>query len=272
MRGRSILGLGVVVFMVLGVFYACGGGSSPVTPAPTPPPTATTGTLTIKGAPAAAGALAVQALGASFAPPAMLPGTPTSVRTRMYKVYLSSNADCSSPALVQDKGAAADYQDITGRPTLFSATVTAGSYNCLAVKISDIMKFTADTAAAAASGGVCVVGRENDFDILKVEDPTENWYDVDTGGTVTGQGSYGGPVPQDVFLFISTNTAAVTAANRRVHVHQLVSLANPIVIKASQATNAAFVFDFSNRMAVTTDGRGGAWCWLEGAALQFVAQ
>ncbi len=266
MRHRSSVGLGAAGFILVGFMYACGGGgSSPAAPSPTPTPTPTTGTLTIKGATSATGTFSVAGLMTSSAPPVMLPGTPTSVRVRMQKVFLSANADCSNPVLVQDKGAG-DYQDLVGNPTLFSGSVAAGTYNCLALKVSDIMKFTPDAAAAGASAGVCVAGRENDFDILKVEDPAENWYDVDTGGTITGAGTYGSPVAQNVFLFISTNPTAVTAANGRVHIHQLVALKNPMVIKPSQVTNGAFVFDAANRIAITQ----GSYCWLEGATAQFV--
>ncbi len=267
MHGRNLLALGVSAFIVIGCFHACGGSKSPATPTQPSNPTPTTGTLTIRGSSSAAGALWGPGFMTMNAPPVMLPGTPTSLKVRMQKVYLSTSADCSNPVLVQDKGTG-DYQDLAGKPTVFSGSVAAGTYNCLVLKISDIMKFTPDAAAQAASGGVCVAGRETDFDILKVEDPVENWYDVDTGGTVAGAGTYGNAVAQSVFLFISTSPAAVTAANARVHVHQLVPLANPMIIKASQVTNGAFVFDAANRMAVTQQ----TFCWLEGASAQFVGQ
>jgi hypothetical protein len=266
MKGRKIIALGAAAFVLIGCFYACGGSKSSGNPTQPSTPASTTGTLTIKGSSSASGALWGGFM-TTNGPPQMLPGTPTSLKVRMQKVYLAANADCTNPVLVQDKGAG-DYQDLVGKPTIFSGSVAAGTYNCLALKISDIMKFTADATAAAASNGVCVAGRENDFDILKVEQPAENWYDVETGGTIAGAGTYGAAVEQNVFLFISTNPSAVTAANARVHVHQLVPLVNPVVIKTSQVTNGAFVFDAANRIAVTQE----AFCWLEGAIAQFVGQ
>ncbi len=269
MRHTSIVGV-VALVVVIAFFQACG-SSSPSAPTPTPTPTPTTGTLTIKGSTSLSGGFSLDGFARLAAAPQMLPGTPTSVKVKTYKVYLAANADCSNPQLIQDKSATADYQDFTGRPTLFSASVTAGSYNCVAIKINDVMKFAPDATAQAASSGVCVAGRETQFDILKVDDPVENWYDVESGGTTGGQGSYAIPVSQDVFLFITTNRSAVTATNPRVDTHQLVPLANPLVITASQTTNASFVFDFANRMAVIVDGLG-TFCWLEGAAAQFVGQ
>ena len=88
-----------------------------------------------------------------------------------------------------------------------------------------------------------------------------------------GAGSYGSPSAQDVFLFFSTNGASTVAANGRVHPHQLTSLANPIVIRASEVTNGAFVFDFSGRMAVVSESVNGPhYCWLEGVRTQYIGQ
>lgn len=268
MSSRSLVCFGAAGLIALGSFYACGGGSStPSSPTPSP----TTGTLTIRGATSASAAFSMQALGHDDAPPVMLPGTPSSVRVKMYKVYLAANADCTNPFVVQEKGSS-DYENMAGRPTLFSASVPAGTYNCLILKVSDVMKFTPDAAAQSASKGVCTAGAEKDFDILKAADG-ESWYNVESNGTTGAQGSYAQPIAQDVFLFFSTNGAAVSAANARVHFHQQTSLGNPVVIKSSDVTNGAFVFDFSGKMAVASQSdMGPFYCWLEGVRVQYASQ
>lgn len=265
---RSLAGFSVFVFIVLGLLSACGGGSStPSNPSPTP----TTGTLTLRGASSASGAFSMQPIGRDYAPPVMLPGTPSSVRVRAYKVYLAANADCSNPIVVQDRGAA-DYANIAGRPTLFSGSVAAGAYNCMILKMSDVIKFTPDVPAQAASNGVCMAGQERDFDILKAPDG-ESWYNVESGGSTSGAGTYATPVAQDVFQFFSTNQSAATAANGRIHGHQLTTLGNPVVIRSSETTNGAFIFDFSGRMAVVSESDAGPfYCWLEGVRVQYAGQ
>lgn len=264
MYTRSLVSLGAAGFIIVGFISACGGGSSSPS-SPTPNPTPTAGTLTIRGASSASGAFSIRSLGPTAAP-VMLPGTPSSVRIKAYKVYLAANADCTNPVLVQDKGGS-DYVNVAGRPTLFSASVAPGTYNCMILKMSDVMKFTPDAAAQAASKGVCTAGQEKDFDILKSD---ESWYNAETNGSTAGAGGYATPVAQDVFLFFSTNGSATGG---RVHFHQLVSLPGPVVIRSAEVTNGAFVFDFSGKMAVISESDVGPYyCWLEGVRTEYVGQ
>jgi hypothetical protein len=89
--------------------------------------------------------------------------------------------------------------------------------------------------AQTASGGVCVVNEEVNFDILKVESPAENRLDIETGGTVAGDGVIGASVEQIMFLFASTDPTAVTANNNLIHPQQLGQILNPIIIKQRPA-------------------------------------
>lgn len=260
-RVSAILAAGFLV----AVFSGCSGGGGDSSPAPT------TGSLTVTGAPTVGNAFTAPALKAARAA-TLISGTPVSVKLKAYKVYLAQNADCSNPVLVQDKTTTADYQELMTKPTLFSAdSVAAGTYNCMILKVSDIFKFTPDATAQTASGGVCVANQEVNFDILKVESPAENWLDIETGGTVAGDGAIGASVEQIVFLFASTDPTAVTANNNLIHPHQMGQILNPIVIKPGQNTKSAFVFDTTNRMSVIPTVNGD-FCWLEGFTAQFVTQ
>lgn len=259
----------VLVLLSL-VFAGCSGSSSSQTTVND----TTTGTLSVTGSPTLAGALSAPAI--RSAPKATIPGTPSSVKMKAYKVYLARNADCSSPVLVGDKASTADYQDLmaAAKPVLFTAaTVTPGTYHCMVLKVSDVLKFTPDAAAQAASGGVCVAGAEISFDIHKTEIPAELWYDLDSGGTNTGDGTLATAVEQTVFLFASTDPSAILAHNSLIVSTQVGTIVNPVVITAGQTTKTAFVVDTTDRMSVIPYNDGVTTadrCWLEGFDASFV--
>lgn len=272
-KSNRFLLAGVLIALAVFVIWACGGGGGGGGDA-------STGSLTITGSPTA---VTLSGMGRSAAT-SLINGTPSSVKIKAYKIYLAENADCSNPVLVADNSATADYVDLMSRPTLFSASsVAPGTYNCMIVKMSDILKFTPDAVAEEASSGVCTAGQEYTYDIVKVETPPESLYDIETGETIPGAGTFGVPVEQTVFLFGTTDCTtmdekgtcstpnSVTTANPSVHYHQMFKSANPIVITAGQSTEAELVFDFTDRGSVV-DADSTYYCWLEGPTMQFIAQ
>ena len=262
--------------LALVFLLALASGCSSSSSSDTPPADNSKGSLTITGSPTLTNALASPMMALDSKP--TITGTPTSVKIKAYSVYIAQNADCSSPVLVGDKGATADYQELMGatKPILFSApSVTAGTYNCIILKISDILKFTPDTEAQTFSGGVCVAGTEVNFDIHKTETPTELWYDLDTNATNTGVGTFGASSEQTVFIYASMDPTAVMAHNSLIASTQILPLLNPITITAGQTVKTAFVADPTNRMSVIPVNNGvttADFCWLEGFIPQFVTQ
>lgn len=261
-----------LVFM-LALYSGCSSSSSDTTD--TTPPPATTGALSVTGSATLTNALTAHMLALDSKP--TITGTPTSVKIKAYRVYLAQNADCSNPVLVGDKDTTADYQEFVGaiKPILFSApSVSAGTYNCLILKVSDVFKFTPDEAAQANSGGVCVAGTEVNFDTHKTEPQPELWYDLETGGTNTGEGTHAAAFEQTVFFFLSTDRDAAIAHNPLIASTQMLPLLNPVTITAGQTTKTAFVVDPTDRMSVVNIGfpTPTPYCWLEGFIPQFVTQ
>jgi len=82
--------------------------------------------------------------------PGQLLGNPGSLQISMYTLYISQSADCSNPVIVQDYGSSPVAKDIVLAPTLFAGSPPAGSYNCIGVKMSDLLHMRPST-----SFGVC---------------------------------------------------------------------------------------------------------------------
>ncbi len=267
---KKLFAVLVVLMIASLVILGCGGGGSS-----TSAPPSTTGTWTVTGAPTVSGAFSVPTLYTAQA--ATIMGTPTSVKMKPIKIFLAENADCTNPVLVQDKTGSAVYEDIVGKPTLFSSTtVTPGTYHCMIVKMTDILKFTPDSTAEIDSSNVCMAGQEYSFDIFKTESPVaENWYDLETNSTIPGDGTPGTPVEQTVFLYVTTDQAAAMAANNLIHLHQTGPLGSPLVITAGAETKSAMVVDVANSMSVLQDTQvvpPTNYCWLEQLNTSFITQ
>ena len=266
---KKALAAAFVVIIGSLAYLGCSSGGSSSAPAPT------TGSLTVTGSPTLTNAFSTPLLYSSQAT-TTISGTPSSVKIKAYKIWISQNASCADPVLVADNTASAAYVDVMTKPTLFTASsVTPGTYHCLILKVSDIFKFTPDATAQAASGGVCVAGTEVSFDILKVETPAENWLDLETGQTVAGEGAIGNSVEQTVFLFASTDNTAISSAYPLIYHNQMGNLTSPFTITAGQTTKAAFVVDTTDRISVIPGNNNGTitnYCWLEGFNAQFLTQ
>ncbi len=199
--------------LIVGLAFSLGCNSDPVTDPPDDDPQ--TGTFVITGS-------------ASAAPLALLASTsstsllvdPSLFRVGFYRLYLSSNVDCSAPTLVHDYGARADFDLVTG-PTLFSATgVPAGSYPCLIMTMSDVMEFVPDSDV-----GPCVAGTTYHTDTYR--EGESDWKDV-SGAPITGTGTDASPVDNMVDVFFSTDPAAVIG--RGYSANQVLTLGAPAVV------------------------------------------
>lgn len=174
---------------------------------------ATTPTLTVHGSAGAPPAAAAGAMASSMAA-----GDPASLTLGTYALWISVNEDCSSPVLVEDHGAAVVNKDFVANPVLFTGTPPAGAYKCVAIRMSDIIRFT-----PASSFGTCVLGTEYAGDIYR--EGESDWKDVDLN-TVVGHGTDSVPVDDHITLFMTRNRDAVIA--RGMSPHQVILLASDL--------------------------------------------
>lgn len=181
--------------------------------------------------------------GSAGAPPApaaalMATGDPAALRIGVYALYISPNADCSSPVLVQDYGATPHVTDFVGNPVLFTGSPAVGAYQCVAVKMSDVIRVVPDTTF-----GVCVAGTEYSGDIYR--EGQSDWKDVDLN-SIVGTGTDSVPADDRVTLIMTRDTAAAQA--RGFSTNQVLTLSSDLVVPA-QST-----FYWNGQGTVTDDG------------------
>lgn len=143
----------------------------------------------------------------------------------MYALYVSHNADCSDYTTVADHGTTADYKDFASNPTLFEGSPEDGTYSCVALRMSDVIRFS-----PATSFGTCVAGTEYQQDIYRSDSDDTRWKDIDLN-EVVGTGSDEAPVDDHVTLVMTTDTTAAIA--RGFSPNQIVALGSPLVAPGS---------------------------------------
>ncbi len=163
-------------------------------------------------------------LGSAFTPQ-YLTGDPGALRIGVYALYISPNADCSSPVLVQDYGATASVKDFVSNPVLFSGSPADGAYQCVAIKMSDVIR-----VQPATTFGVCDSTVEYAGDIYRAGET--DWKDVDLN-PIIGTGSDSVPADDHVTIVLTRDTTA--AQNRGFSTHQTLPLASDLIVP-SQST------------------------------------
>lgn len=185
------------------------------------------------------GELVVQARAASsFSPPpaaAAQAVDPSRFTMSFYRIYLASDADCSSPTLLADNGSTPTPYDLLTDPTLFTADGDPGTYRCLILRISDILEFV-----PATTEGPCMAGTTYRTDVYR--NGETDWRDVD-GTPIVGRGEDATPVDDSPDIFFTTDRAAVVA--RGFSPNQVQSLVSPAVVPGT----ATFVYDLDGTIA-----------------------
>ena len=174
-------------------------------------------------------------------------GDPSSFTLTFYRFYLAEDADCSSAELLADNGTGGVAHDLLTNPTLFTVTGDPGTYNCVVMRISDVLTFT-----SASSFGPCVSGTTYTTDVYRTGET--NWRDVD-GAPIIGSGTDAAPVDNRPDVFFSTSPSAVIA--RGASSNQVVPLGTGAVIPGTNT----FVYDVSGAVA----DEGGSCRILPGA-------
>jgi hypothetical protein len=198
--------------------------------------------LTVYGTGAAAPAAVAPLTGET--PDDAIFGAASSLTIRLYALWISPNTDCSAPVLVQQYSAAGTDKDFMLNPVLFQGTPSSGSYQCVMLKMSDVLRMKPST-----SFGACAAGVEYSGDIYR--DGESDWKDVNMA-TVVGTGTDEVPIDDHVTIFMTTDPAAALA--RGISEHQLVALLSPMVVPGQNT----FVMDASHAVMSS-----GANCGLE---------
>jgi hypothetical protein len=154
-------------------------------------------------------------------------GAAGSLTIRLYALYISPNADCSAPVLVQQLGSAGEDKDFIQNPVLFEGTPPSGTYPCVMFRMSDVLRMK-----PASTFGACVTGAEYSGDIYR--DGETDWKDPFLN-PIIGSGTDEVPVDDRVTIFMTRNPEAAMA--RGISSNQLVPLISDLIVPGQSAIN-----------------------------------
>ena len=131
----------------------------------------------------------------------------SSLKLQVYSVMLSTSPLCTAPVTVFSSATATEV-DFLATPTLGSGNPPDGTYHCVVIKMSDLIKFT-----PASTSGSCTAGTQYVADVCR----------SDNGGTTRAPDAAGAPsvcsgtdaAPQSdaVYMYLSTYASAGSDGN-----------------------------------------------------------
>jgi len=187
-------------------------------------------------------------------------GDPSSLKVKVYAVYASLSAQCTDPVQIFSNDAGT-FVDFLTTPTLGDGELPDGTYNCVIIKMSSIIKHTPKTTDSS-----CVAGTEYTGGVCNQSDSAT---DLD-GAPIAcaGDGSNAGAVDNTVYMYLSTDAAA--SRGDKAFVHPLTAgdgngilLGSPLVVSAT--STAKFVVNANGQVVA-----GGGECGINAPAFDFV--
>lgn len=125
----------------------------------------------------------------------------SSLKLQVYSVMLSTSPLCTSPVTVFSSVAPTEVNFLAA-PTLGSGNPPDGTYQCVIIKMSDLIKFT-----PSATGGSCTAGIEYTADVCRTDNGGTTQA-PDTGVPTACTGTDPAPVSDAVHLYLTTNSTA----------------------------------------------------------------
>ncbi len=164
---------------------------------------------------------------------------PSSFTVAFFEIRLSSNTDCSGPYETVLTSSPARRLDMTTDPEIVRVSgLPEGAYPCMAMRISDLLGFI-----PATTEGRCTSGDSFTHDIYRAEE-TIPYLDI-AGNPITARGTDATPVEDPVWIFASTNPAAVAA--RGYNENQLIPLSHQLEVPGG----TTFYWDATNALHST---------------------
>jgi hypothetical protein len=127
----------------------------------------------------------------------------SSLKLQVYAVMLSTSPLCTSPVTVFSSTTPAEV-DFLSNPTLGSGNPADATYNCVIIKMSDVIKFTPSTTS-----GSCTAGTEYVTDVCRTDNGGTTQAPDAVGSPSAGSGTDAAPV-----TFMQPST---TASNNGLH-------------------------------------------------------
>lgn len=139
----------------------------------------------------------------------------SSIKLKVYKMAVSTSPLCTNLITVLDNGNTPTEVDFLQNPNLGSGTLANGTYPCIVIEFSDLVKFT---PSANSDGGNCLTSTEYTLDVCRAGGDTSTLINGTTTtctGTSGNNTTYGTPGDDRVAMYISTATTGGTDAFNR---------------------------------------------------------
>jgi len=143
-------------------------------------------------------------LAAAFVSSSALALDASSLKLQVYSVMLSTSALCTSPVTVFSSATPTEV-DFLAAPTLGSGNPPDATYNCVIIKMSDLIKFT-----PSASAGLCTAGAQYTADVCRSDNGGTTQAPDAVGAPTVCTGTDAAPVSDPVYLYLTTNATAGT--------------------------------------------------------------
>ncbi len=128
----------------------------------------------------------------------------SSLKLKVYSVMLSTSALCTNPVTVFSSPTATEV-DFLANPTLGSGNPADATYQCVIIKMSDLIKFR-----PSASAGSCDAAVEYVADVCRSDNGGTTRAPDATGPVTNCTGTDAAPQADAVYLYLTTNSAAGT--------------------------------------------------------------
>ena len=175
-------------------------------------------------------------------------------------MYASLSAQCTTPTQIF-RNDAGDFVDFLSNPTLGGGDLADGTYNCVIIKMSSIIKHTPLTTDSS-----CVAGTEYTGGVCNQNDSATDISNVPIA--CAGDGTNSGSVDNTVYMYLTTDSAA--SSGDMAFIHPMapgdgsgIHLGSPLVI--SSTSRAKFVVNAIGKVVA-----GGGECGINAPLFDFV--
>ena len=141
-------------------------------------------------------------LGAALASSSAFALDASSLKLQVCAVMLSTSPLCTNPVTVFSSATPTEV-DFLASPTLGSGNPADGTYHCVVIKMSDLIKFT-----PSASAGLCMAGTQYTADVCRSDNGGTTQAPDAAGAPTVCTGTDAAPVSDPVYLYLTTNASA----------------------------------------------------------------
>ena len=126
----------------------------------------------------------------------------SSLKLKVYSVMMSTSPLCTSPITIFSNTVPTEV-DFLATPTLGSGNPPDGTYNCIIIKMADIIKFKPSTSSTW-----CIAGTEYSSDVCRSDNSGTSRAPDASGAATACAGTDASPVSDIVYLYLTTNASA----------------------------------------------------------------